>query len=132
MKARFRIVIAAVALVAIAITVQASTTSPAPSARGRARDRDLISLGAVIRTDRARYQREAALRRAASAARGARHPHGKVGGADALPTIDQRTGEYTGVSPGAPSDAEVRRELAEAYRSGRWCRPEPGSSRCAP
>jgi murein DD-endopeptidase MepM/ murein hydrolase activator NlpD len=115
MKARFRIITGAAALLAIVGTVAALTLPPAPPARGRAHDRNLISLGSVIRTDRAWYRREAAQRRAA---KGARRPHGKVGGAEALPGIDRGANQNAEVSPGAPSDAEVRKELAEAYRSG--------------
>ena len=115
MKARFRLITAAAALAAVAATVAALTLAPARPPPGRAHDRNLISLGSVIRRDRAWYRREAALRRAAN---GARQPHGKVGGADALPVTDRGTSQYAGVSPGAPSDAEVRNELAEAYRSG--------------
>ena len=118
MRARFRVITAAAVLVAVASTVAALTVAPARPARSRAHDRNLISVGSVIRTDRAWYRREAALRRVGRGAKGARQPHGKVGGADALPRIDPGTDQYTGVSPGAPSDAEVRKELAEAYRSG--------------
>jgi murein DD-endopeptidase MepM/ murein hydrolase activator NlpD len=40
--------------------------------------------------------------------------HGKVGGADELPDVSAATG----VSPGAPSDAEVRREVRRMQRLG--------------
>jgi hypothetical protein len=41
--------------------------------------------------------------------------HGKVGGADALPDV---ASSKTGISPGAPSDAEVRREVRQMQRLG--------------
>src|SRR4051794_975761 len=41
--------------------------------------------------------------------------HGKVGGADALPDV---ASTKTGISPGAPSDAEVRREVRAMQRLG--------------
>ncbi|MFL5821748.1 MAG: M23 family metallopeptidase [Solirubrobacteraceae bacterium] len=120
MRRRFHAATTAAALLGVLTTGVALAVAPAPVARGRLRDRHLISLSAVIRADRAlhRRQRRTAQVHSARDAKLARHPHGKVGGADALPTIDARTHEYTGVSPGAPSDAEVRRELAEAYRAG--------------
>ena len=41
--------------------------------------------------------------------------HGKVGGADSLPDV---ASSKTGISPGAPSDAEVRREVRQMQRLG--------------
>jgi murein DD-endopeptidase MepM/ murein hydrolase activator NlpD len=95
-------------------------------------DRGVIPLGRAVAADRAlhRREREQARRLAEQARRrararegtGNRHPHGKVGGADAIPTVNG-SGDYSGVSPGAPSDAEIRKELAEAYRAGALVAP---------
>lgn len=87
-----------------------------------------ISVDDLVRAERAREERKraAVARRRRHQRRGkAGHSakpggevHGKIGDAEALPKVNDRTRQYTDVSPGAPSDAEVRRELAEAYHVG--------------
>ena len=77
----------------------------------------------AIQADRARRSnsgpgRSPARQAPANAARDP-HPSGKVGGADALPKATAATvRETSAVSPGAPTDAEVRAELRAAYRVG--------------
>src|SRR4051812_29348174 len=122
MRWRSRGSVAAAGLTAVAVIGLALAAIHGGS-QPRTHDPNVVSLRQAVAAEQVlhRQERERALRAARTrrlAGRAAeRHPHGKVGGADAIPTVNG-SGGYGAVSPGAPSDAEIRKELAEAYRAG--------------
>jgi murein DD-endopeptidase MepM/ murein hydrolase activator NlpD len=126
-----RIALALAVACAVAAAVATATgcgqrSRPQALAAASHRDPRNLSLDQTIKAiqaDRARRSnsgpgRSPARQAPANAARDP-HPSGKVGGADALPKATAATvRETSAVSPGAPTDAEVRAELRAAYRVG--------------
>ncbi len=119
----------ALSIGAVAAVVVAVVVVRAVGSHHSGHPAQVIALERIVRDARVRagHQRAVDLaqsRRSAAAgarvkrAKAIRHPGGKVGGADTLPRVDARRHHYSAVSPGAPSDAEIRRELAQAYRVG--------------
>jgi murein DD-endopeptidase MepM/ murein hydrolase activator NlpD len=124
MRGPFGIAVARIILVGTVAVGFAVALWPASFPHRSTRDPNAISVDELVRTQRARQKRERVqaahrnVRRRGRRLKGGREVPGKIGEADVLPTVNERTRQFTGVSPGAPSDAEVRRELAEAYKVG--------------